>query len=322
MFLPLSRPSSPLSSLHTPSPSHLFPFSLPPHLQLVRTPPHKAESSSEVLQSRKDLFSYILTLLRGQFQEHGGVLPAVDMGGMEHLAWTFDALFYLLQHSRPPPPEDPSQSTPTNTFTSDPSHLRFFHRSNSVVCLGTVPLSPFDPLPEALPLAEKPHLLDGTQDKEMLFGYQMSTLLQDWPQCPLPESPLKSLLATYSGGPGRAWPRKTLPMFSAYPSLSISLSQDEICGWDSHKLTASILVGRWGACLEVFSQAFMDTVGRQKNSVLSQEQHFKHREKEFRKEMDCLRSTCHKEIVLEASLKLFFFLLLSQEVTDMPKNIN
>ncbi len=251
------------------------------------------------------MFAYVLTLLRGQQQEHAGVLPAVDMGGMEHLAWCFDALFYILQHSRPPkktpPPSDNSAQTTPTPFASDPSHLRFFRRSDSIICLGTVPLSPFDPLPEALPLAEKPHLLDGTQDKEMLFGYQMSTLLQDWPKCPLPESPLKSLLVTYPGGPGRVWPRQAPPTVPSYPSLSISLSPDEMCGWDSHKLTASVLVGRWGGCLEVFSQAFMETIGRQKNSILSQDQQFKHREKEFRKEMDCLRSTCHKEIVLEAS---------------------
>ncbi len=42
--------------------------------------------------------------------------------------------------------------------------------------------------------------------------------------------------------------------------------------------------------------------GRQKDSVLSQEQHFKHREKDFRREMDCLRATCHKEIVMEVGL--------------------
>ena len=40
-------------------------------------------------------------------------------------------------------------------------------------------------------------------------------------------------------------------------------------------------------------------VGKQKHSILSQEQHFKNREKEFRRDMDYLRATCHKEIVLE-----------------------
>ena len=51
----------------------------------------------EILESRKEMFSYILTLLRGQFGEHGHTLPAIDVAGMEHLAWVFDALFYLLQ---------------------------------------------------------------------------------------------------------------------------------------------------------------------------------------------------------------------------------
>ncbi len=222
---------------------------------MQQTPPHKSDSTSDLLQSRKDMFGYVLTLLRGQYEEHGGVLPALDMGAMEHLAWCFNALFYLLQHSRPPN-SDHTQDTPS----TDPSHMRFFHRSNSVVCLGTVPLSPFDPLTEALPLAEKPHLLDVTQDKEMLFGYQMSTLLQDWPECPLPESPLKSLLSRYSGGPAKMWPKQTRPSTSM-GDLSIVLSHDEMCGWDSHKLTASVLIGRWGGCLEVFAQAFMETVG-------------------------------------------------------------
>ena len=97
------------------------------------------------------------------------------------------------------------------------------------------------------------------------------------------------------------WPKQGPHTNPVHPALSISLSSDEMCGWDCHKLTASVLVGRWGACLEVFSQAFMDTVGRHRHSVLSQERHFKHREKDFRKEMDCLRASCHKEIVLEVS---------------------
>lgn len=40
---------------------------------------------------------------------------------------------------------------------------RFFHRSNSTVCLGKVPPSPFDPLIDVLPLAEKPQLMDSVQ---------------------------------------------------------------------------------------------------------------------------------------------------------------
>lgn len=210
------------------------------------------------------MFGYMLTLMRGQFQEHGGVLPAVDMASMEHLAWCFDSLVYLLQHARPPtPPIQPTHGAGDSfDYTSSSAHLQFFRRSDSVVCLGTVPLSPFDPLAEALPLAEKPHLLDGTQDKEMLFGYQMSTLLQDWPNCPLPPSPIRDLFTAYPGGPGKVWPCQNASSSASDPSVSISLSCDELCGWNNHKLTTSILVGRWGGCIEVFTQAFIDTVGK------------------------------------------------------------
>lgn len=61
--------------------------------------PPRSEPTSESLEGRKAMFSYILTLLRGQYQEHGGVMPAIDVAGMEHLAWCMDALFYLLQVS-------------------------------------------------------------------------------------------------------------------------------------------------------------------------------------------------------------------------------
>ena len=263
-FLP-SPSFSPSPLPYLPHP--LNPSVVPSHSQLIRTPPHKTEassSSSEVLQSRRDLFGYMLTLMRGQFQEHAGLLPAVDVASMEHLAWCYDALMYLLQHARPPvPAPPPSGANPADITqqSSNSTHLRFFRRSDSIVCLGTVPLSPFDPVIEALPLAEKPHLLDGTQDKEMLFGYQMSTLLQDWPKCPLPPSPIRKLFAMYPGGPGKVWPCQTMSASPPVASLSISLTCDEVCGWDNHKLTASILFGRWGGCIEVFSQAFIDTVG-------------------------------------------------------------
>ena len=81
--------------------------------------------------------------------------------------------------------------------------------------------------------------------------------------------------------------------------LDLELSQDDLCGWDSHRLAASVLVGRWSSCLKVFATAFMDTVGRQSGSVLSEEQMFEQREKEFRREMDHLRTASHKDILLE-----------------------
>ena len=53
--------------------------------------------SSELLESRRELFSYLLTLMRSAHAEHAGLLPAIDVAAQEHLAWVLDALFYLLQ---------------------------------------------------------------------------------------------------------------------------------------------------------------------------------------------------------------------------------
>lgn len=38
-----------------------------------------------------------MTLLRGGGTESQGLIPAIDVAGMEHLAWTLDALHYLLE---------------------------------------------------------------------------------------------------------------------------------------------------------------------------------------------------------------------------------
>ena len=54
----------------------------------------------------------------------------------------------------------------------------------------------------------------------------------------------------------------------------------------------------------MFATAFMDTVGRQSGSMLSEEQAFEQREKEFRREMDHLRTASHKDILLEVNLFL------------------
>ena len=60
-------------------------------------PPSKHEVTSEGRERRKEVFSYILTLYKGRFGEHGGCLPTLDVAGMEHVAWVFDSLYYLLQ---------------------------------------------------------------------------------------------------------------------------------------------------------------------------------------------------------------------------------
>ena len=72
-----------------------IPLSLPPDHGRGNT----EDPSSDALEGRKEAFSYLLTLFRGT-GEGGGVLPAIDVAGKEHLAWTLDALHYLLEVGR------------------------------------------------------------------------------------------------------------------------------------------------------------------------------------------------------------------------------
>lgn len=164
------------------------------------------------MEGRRETFSYLLTLLRGG-AEATGLIPAIDIAGMEHLAWSLDALHFLLevclphpQHCRLTPSLSP-QNTRPSVETAPPSSLDpapdpasshtsiFFRRSKSTSCLGSLPASPFDPLHEALPLAEKPHLLDSSYNKRHLFGFDKASVLEVWPSCDLPAPPIISLIS-------------------------------------------------------------------------------------------------------------------------------
>ena len=69
--------------------------------------------TSDTLEGRKETLSYLLTLMRGVGPEWAGLLPAMDVAGMEHLAWTLDALHYLLEVT-------------SHTHTLTPSHTHTF----------------------------------------------------------------------------------------------------------------------------------------------------------------------------------------------------
>ena len=61
-----------------------------------------SSDSSPGLESRRGFLGYLLSLMKCESSEHSGVLPALDMGRMEHVAWVVDSLVYLLAHTGPP----------------------------------------------------------------------------------------------------------------------------------------------------------------------------------------------------------------------------
>ena len=58
-------------------------------------------------------------------------------------------------------------------------------------------------------------------------------------------------------------------------------------------------MGRWCMTVELMGRVFVDTLGRQQNSIFSQLQSFDATEREIRREMDALRSSVHRDLQLD-----------------------
>ncbi len=125
-----------------------------------------------------------------------------------------------------------SMDTDSNQPPLSDVRRKFFRRSSSTLCLPYPPPSPFAPLTDTLPLAEKPHLLHPRymcthshikiiitdlvfvavivvivivvivycfvivfrQTKEMLFGYGQQDTMEVWPDTPIEPSPMLPLI--------------------------------------------------------------------------------------------------------------------------------
>lgn len=78
------------------------PVDLPRPSTHLSTTGSSRSSDSPGLESRRSFLSYILSLTRAETNEHGGILPGLDIARMEHVAWVLESLIYLLTHTDPP----------------------------------------------------------------------------------------------------------------------------------------------------------------------------------------------------------------------------
>ena len=214
---------------------------------------------------------------------------------------------------------------------------RFFRRTNSTTCLGYPPASPFAPLAEALPLADRPHLLHPKQCREAMFGFTQQEMLDTWPVCTLPPPPVVHLISSpIPCGVTLQWPSQQHPsqapchqqnsgkgevlsqrlavecihflftvlsIFFFVPLFCVSVLSDDVANYvESHHLAAGVVLGRWCMTVDLFSQAFADTTGKEKDSVLAHLKSFEKAERELRREMEALHSAAHRDIVVEVSL--------------------
>ncbi|XP_050693642.1 E3 ubiquitin-protein ligase hyd-like isoform X3 [Eriocheir sinensis] len=176
--------------------------------QSARRGARAAASTADPQNARRDTLSYVVSLLRAHKNEHCDTLPDIDVGSLKHIAYVFDALISYLrccesdsnahidsggaectgfswerdENENEDDIDDLPSITPSagdSESTDEDSNLSnsrgrkhtFFQRSQSTLCLGSLGADVFSTsLQEALPLADKPHLLQPNARREELFG--------------------------------------------------------------------------------------------------------------------------------------------------------
>jgi len=81
-----------------------------------------------------------------------------------------------------------------------------------------------------------------------------------------------------------------------------------ICRFLNAPTQAHVLMSRWRLTLNVMARAFCDDVGQEPGSVLLQLAGFPVKAGRFRKEMERLRNSQGKDLILEVGFRIFFLL--------------
>ncbi|KAK6633415.1 hypothetical protein RUM44_004018 [Polyplax serrata] len=211
--------------------------------------------NNNVHSSRRELLSYCLSLMRAHNAEHLDSLPVLDVSALKHIAYVLDALIYYMrsgvsqdcfssnknynimdnwnadqdENENDENDDDLTRSIALSTDSLDDNELStgggrgrkhpFLQRSDSTLCLGCPPPDPFEtPLPEALPLADQPHLLQPNAEREDLFGIPKQPITLPVSSHPPGWRPLESLpvrLGLSVGADERNSPSSNTVMFGS-----------------------------------------------------------------------------------------------------------
>lgn len=271
-------------------------------------------------EARMDFLSYIVSLMRAQHGEHLDSLPILDVSSLRHIAYVFDAYIYYLQALNKNPMSKPTDEWSEEddeellqSSASDPnsgSRHTFFRQAESTLFLDGLP-DPFEvPLAEALPLAEQPHLLQPNSRREDLFGPSKHIQEVNLDSLPMQlglSTPLSStcarclairqqhlqMLQTQQAARPGTRSTSTNLTTNLQDLLQLTCPQHKR---DSEPKTVDVqhtaLLSKWRLTVELFGREFLDDVGAEPGSILTDFVHFPMKEVRFRKEMERLRSDC------------------------------
>ncbi len=197
----------------------------------------------------------------------------------------------------------------------------FFKRSSSTICLGGTAPDPFHySLEESLPLATRPHLLQPHVRIQDMFrvksndvdqfvslnriGLMSSGLRRQVPYLAGPRLATTSSKSKRNTSFKRIKTTKLNYTNKFYVQLErrlIRLAQQSTY----HKSSAaqlsrpSQLIDRWRLTVDLFGRVFCDDVGLEPGSVIRQLGGFQLKEAKFRREMERLRNTANRELLME-----------------------
>uniref|UniRef100_A0A4W5PRY5 E3 ubiquitin-protein ligase UBR5 n=1 Tax=Hucho hucho TaxID=62062 RepID=A0A4W5PRY5_9TELE len=211
----------------------------------------------------------------------------------------------------------------------------FFRRSDSMTFLGCIPPNPFEvPLAEAIPLADQPHLLQvSTFLSFALTGLPAGITLIDcvvspWMLQILPtkmsySANLKNVMSMETSQRGREDQPMDQELVAPKPGPSphdlaaqlkssllaeIGLTESDgpplpsfrpHCSFMGMVISHDMLLGRWRLSLELFGRVFMEDVGAEPGSILTELGGFEVKESKFRREMEKLRNLQSRDLALE-----------------------
>ncbi|PIO33199.1 hypothetical protein AB205_0175380 [Aquarana catesbeiana] len=183
----------------------------------------------------------------------------------------------------------------------------FFRRSDSMTFLGCIPPNPFEvPLAEAIPLADQPHLLQVLPTK-MSYAANLKNVMSIQTHQKETEETAAPQEETDSSKPGPSAHDLAAQLKSSLLA-EIGLTESEgppltsfrpQCSFMGMVISHDMLLGRWRLSLELFGRVFMEDVGAEPGSILTELGGFEVKESKFRREMEKLRNQQSRDLTLE-----------------------
>ncbi|XP_068706016.1 E3 ubiquitin-protein ligase UBR5-like [Montipora foliosa] len=293
-------------------------------------------SGSSVDTGRQDFLVYMVSLLRGHSNEHGGSLPQMDVSSLPHVAYVLDALVYYIRNNpnassqakrssveKPVDVADTANDDEGGDDVDDEDTANFKRDSEEydddtdhvddepmptpsipghlhsffVRTDSTTVLGCTPPDPYKAPVEEALPL--ACQPHLLHPGArreQMFGTVQEGADGSSSCPSQVNTMALLSSGRSQLGQQGASKSDSSDEDEAVSVSPTPFI---CNRTSANSILSRWRLCVEMFGQAFLEDVGSEPSSVLNELGRFDVKEIKFRREMERLRNSTQRDLTLE-----------------------